>query len=65
MGNTVTLRFTGTRGELNQTTPQIGSAEVAQRPIKILIVDDDGQFLDIIPKLVASQVLSPRQDWCR
>lgn len=51
-GTTVSLRFPGAAGEAvsAEALPQPGL--VVQRPVKVLIVDDDELFLDTVPRLL-------------
>jgi PAS domain S-box-containing protein len=53
-GTTVTMRFPGASGEVALPEPRSTPDEVAQHRISVLIVDDDNEFLEIIPRLVTS-----------
>ncbi len=53
-GTTVSVRFPAAHGEVDQAEALPLPAEVAQRALKVLIVDDDEAFLSIIPRLLLS-----------
>lgn len=53
-GTTVSMRFPGANGDLAQLEAEPAAAEIAETSIKVLIVDDDDQFLTIIPQLVSA-----------
>lgn len=53
-GTTVTLRFPGTSAGVVPAEPQAVTAGMTKHPVKILIVDDDDEFLNVIPRLVGS-----------
>jgi CheY-like chemotaxis protein/two-component sensor histidine kinase len=51
-GTTVSLRFPGAAGEAVQAEAIPLASLVVQRPVKVLIVDDDELFLNTVPRLL-------------
>jgi CheY-like chemotaxis protein len=51
-GTTVSLRFPGAIGEVAQSEAAPFTGLDVQRPVKVLIVDDDELFLDTVPRLL-------------
>jgi CheY-like chemotaxis protein len=51
-GTTVSLRFPGAVSEAVQVQPPPLPSLAVQRPVKVLIVDDDELFLDTVPRLL-------------